>query len=80
MDSTIEDIFKMDPDVQGRALKFLETGEIEDAEIEGYTVKKLTSMSMNVLAAFLTQDLLLRDPDRAKAMLKRGWDRIAFPR
>jgi hypothetical protein len=79
MDLTIDDVCGMDPEVQRRTLKFLETGEIEDVEIESYTIEKLTKMGMNALAAFLSQDWLLRNPGEAKAMLKRGWDSIKFP-
>lgn len=79
MDVTIDDISEMDSEVQRRTLKFLETGEIEDVEIEGYTIKKLTETGMNALAAFLSQDWLLRNPGEAKVMLKRGWDSIKFP-
>jgi hypothetical protein len=78
MDLTINDVCGMDSEVQRRTMKFLETGEVEDVEIEGYTIKKLTEMGMNALAAFLSQNWLLKNPDEAKAMLKRGWDSIKF--
>jgi hypothetical protein len=72
LDLTAQDVINMTPEIQRKKLKFLETGEIEDAEIEGYTTKSLTGMGMNQLAAFLMQDWLLREPIKAKEAIRRG--------
>jgi hypothetical protein len=76
LDLTITDVMKMDPEVQRRTFKFLQTGEIEDTEIEGYSIKKLTETGMNPLGAFLMQDWLLRNPEEAIRAMKRGHDSI----
>lgn len=51
------------------------TGRLPDLKIEGYSLGKLMSdHGMKTVAAFLTLDWLLREPERAKASLKRGHD------
>ena len=55
-----------------------ETGNLTDLQIEGYSVKRLIDEhSMNPIAAFLTLDWLSREPEKARASLARGHDRIA---
>ena len=52
-------------------------GEKPNAEIEGYTFESLMeSHGMNPIAAFLTLDWLIREPQRAKESLNRGHDFI----
>jgi len=76
LDLTIQDVMKMDPQVRRRTFKFLQTGEIEDTEIEGYSIQKLTETGMNPLGAFLMQDWLLRNPEEAMRAMKRRHDSI----
>jgi len=76
LEETIDDVIAMNADVQRRTMKFLETGEIEEAEIEGYTIDQLSRLGMNTLAAFLMQDWLLRNPEEAKKAIKRGHDSV----
>ena len=77
-EQTINDIEEMDPDIQRRALKFLEAGEIEDTEVEGYSIQKLMSeYGFVALGAFLMQNWLKKNPEKAKAALGRGFDSAA---
>ncbi|MEI6843048.1 MAG: hypothetical protein WCK48_00855 [bacterium] len=78
MDLMIKDIENSNSEIKRRIFKFLEAGEIEDIEIEGYTVKKLTEMGINTLASFLCQDWLTREPEVAKQALSGGFDTIKF--
>lgn len=55
--------------------------EVPEIEVEGYTVASLMQrQGMNPIAAFLTLDWLFREPERARASLRRGHDRVALPR
>jgi hypothetical protein len=38
LEEAIDDVIAMNADVQRRTMKFLETEEIDEAEIEGYTI------------------------------------------
>ena len=52
-------------------------GENPDVEIEGYTFESLMELhKMNPIAAFLTLDWLIREPERAKESLKHGYDYV----
>jgi hypothetical protein len=45
--------------------------------VEGYSIERLMKeFGMNPIAAFLALDWLIRDPDTARALIKRGFDRI----
>lgn len=56
------------------------TGEMPVVEVEGYTVARLVKdYSLNPLAALLTLDWLLREPEAAKATIGRGHDRVVNP-
>jgi hypothetical protein len=53
------------------------TGEVPTVEVEGYTVARLmTDHGLKPLAALLTLDWLLREPETAQATIARGHDRI----
>lgn len=63
------------PQIQATFTKFWETGEISVMEVEGYTVSRLMAEhGMKPIAAFLTLDWLIREPEKAKASLKKGHD------
>jgi hypothetical protein len=54
-----------------------EGGELPDLTIEEYSVARLMNEhGMNPVAAFLTLDWLMREPEKAKASLRRGHDRV----
>ena len=65
------------PEVQKAFWIWWEHGSIGELEVEGYNINRLMKEhDMNPIAALLTLDWLLRDPEKAKASLKRGHDRI----
>jgi hypothetical protein len=54
-----------------------ETGVLPDLAIEGYTVQRLLAEhNMKLIAAFLTLDYLCREPEKARASLRKGHDRV----
>jgi hypothetical protein len=54
---------------------FWETGEVPELEVEGYTISRLVKEHrMTPIAALLTLDWLIRDPEHAKKSLKKGHD------
>jgi hypothetical protein len=57
--------------------KFWEDGNVPDIEVEGYTISDLTEEhGMKPIAAFLTLDWLIREPEKAKASLQKGHDYV----
>ena len=58
-------------------LRWWNTGVLPDLEIEQYNVSRLKKeFGMNPIAALLTLDWLLKEPEEARASLKRGYDKI----
>ena len=56
-------------------------GKKPSLDVEGYTFESLTeSYKMNPIAAFLTLDWLIREPERAKGSLRRGHDILRIDR
>jgi hypothetical protein len=63
------------PEIQKAFLNFWEKGEVPLLEVDGYTISNLeTEHGMKLLAALLTLDWLIREPDKAKASLRKGHD------
>jgi hypothetical protein len=57
---------------------YLETEAKPDISVEGFDFDRLTSQyEMNPIAAFLTLDWLLREPEKAVESLQRGYDTIS---
>ncbi len=55
------------------------SGQISPLIIEGYNIETLMrEHGMNPIAAILTLDWLVREPEPAKASLKRGHDRVTM--
>ena len=72
-----EKIAACGPQVRAAFAMWWQTGELTDLEIEGYTVERLMAEhNMKPIAAFLTLDWLGREPEKARASLRRGHDRI----
>lgn len=70
-----EKLVSSTPQIQEVFVKYWERGEIPLLEVEGYTFSKLAEEhGMKPVAAFLTLDWLIREPERAKASLKKGHD------
>jgi hypothetical protein len=63
------------PEIQESFVQFWETGEVSLLTVEGYSVSSLgEEHGMNPIAGFLTLDWLIREPEKAKASLRRGHD------
>ncbi len=70
-------ILNLQPSLQTEFQQWWRTGDVPTIEIEGYTTAELMSKhGMNPIAALLTLDWLIREPEKAKASLKRGHDQI----
>lgn len=77
--SVLEGIENLSAALREDLEKLLTTGKISDREVEGYSVKKLMEETgMNELAAFLTLGWLEREPEEAKASLRKGHDEVRF--
>lgn len=54
---------------------FLQTNEHEEINLLGYSIQNLTAeQGMNEIAAYLTLDWIIREPDKAIESLKKGHD------
>lgn len=70
VDSVVEKIGRFSPKVAAAFEKWLNTGEIDNTEVEGYTVKSIMEKKpMKIVGAYLTLDWLEREPSEAKAAL-----------
>jgi len=73
-----DDLEGSDPAVRRAFLEWLTSGRLPILSVEGFDVPKLMrEHGMNVPAALLTLDWLLREPKAALASLRRGHDRVA---
>ncbi len=67
VDGFIKQINAFTPPVAAAFQNWLETGEIDDTSVEGYTVKSIMAKRpMKVVGAYLTLDWLSREPELAK--------------
>jgi hypothetical protein len=67
VDGVIEKINAFVPAVAAAFNKWLETDEIDDTSIEGYTIHSIIAKRpMKVVGAYLTLDWLSREPEMAK--------------
>lgn len=65
------------PSVRKAFVEWLGSGTLPTLSVEGFDVPRLMrEHSMNVVAALVTLDWLLREPKRAIASLRRGHDRV----
>jgi hypothetical protein len=70
-----EKLVNCTPQIQVAFTKFWEKGEFPNMEVEGYTFASLVSEhGMKPIAALLTLDWLIREPEKAKESLKKGHD------
>lgn len=66
---------KISPLVKKALETFLQTNEHEEINLFGYSVQNLIAQqSMNEIAAYLTLDWIIREPDKAIKSLKKGHD------
>jgi hypothetical protein len=68
------------PELRRAFLKWWEMGELPELGVEGFTVSQLIDQHhLNPIAAFLTLDWLIRQPEQAKAALRKGHDHVTRP-
>ncbi|OGZ60922.1 MAG: hypothetical protein A2919_00135 [Candidatus Spechtbacteria bacterium RIFCSPLOWO2_01_FULL_43_12] len=70
---------KMSPVVKKALESFLSSGNNLELNLLGYSVEKLTKEhGMNEIAAYLTLDWIVREPEKAIESLKKGHDFVRF--
>jgi len=81
-DDTLERLTNAHPDVQNAAIQWIETGELEGPSVAGFDASALVASERagSPLAALLTIDWLLRDPEAALDSLRRPVDRLIVRR
>ncbi len=79
LEVAIEDIPHLTDSLRKELETFLQTGEYPKTEAEGYDFKKLLDMGFHPLGAIFNLDLLIKEPEEAKQIMKRGFDRIVPP-
>jgi hypothetical protein len=59
--------------------KFLTEGELDEINLLGYSVEKLkVEHNMNEVAAYMTLDWIIKEPEEAIVSLKRGHDTVTL--
>lgn len=72
-----KDLLAAMPQIMEAFVQFREQGQISELEVEGYDLQRLEQEhSMNPIAALLTLDWLLKEPEVALASLDRGHDEV----
>jgi hypothetical protein len=76
-DITASELATAEPRIQKAFLHWWNTGQVVALEVEQYDVRRLANEhGMNPIAAFLTLDWLIKEPEAALASLARGHDWI----
>jgi hypothetical protein len=71
---------RLQPELQEPFERWWNTGELPAMKVEGYTVVGLMKRrSLNPLAALMTLDWLLREPELARETIERGFDSVETP-
>lgn len=66
---------KMSPVIKKALIEFLQTNSQLELNLLGYSVDNLAKdHGMNEVAAYLTLDWIIREPDKALESIKRGHD------
>lgn len=74
-DIVARELIEAAPRVRDVFFQWWETGKIAELEVEGYSVQRLMDeRNMNPVAACLTLDWLIKEPEAALASLARGYD------
>lgn len=75
--STADELLNLHNTLQAEFLQWWHTGKLPEVVVEGYTVASLmTEYQMQPIAAILTLDWLIREPEDAKASLAYGYDEV----
>jgi len=76
-DLITDKILNLQPELSQPFEEWWTTGDIPSLNIEGFSLEDLeTNHSMNTIAAFLTLDWLIREPEKARTSLNRGHDHV----
>ena len=76
-ESARKKLLELQPELRPAFERWWQTGEVPEVEIEEYTLDRLMiEFGMNPIAAFLSLDWLIRQPQQARQTLDRGFDRI----
>jgi hypothetical protein len=74
----VDKLDRLDGEILFAFQRWWQDGTLPDYEAEGYTIERLmTGHGMNPIAAFLTLDWLVREPEKALISLRKGHDRLA---
>jgi len=72
-----QDLMALEGSVRDAFAYWWQTGEIQPLDVQGYSVERLErEYDMNVIAAFLTLEWLLEDPEIALQAISEGYDQI----
>ena len=78
-ESVIKDLAKLEPVILAEFEGWWLTGDCPTVEVEGFTVMYfMQEHGMNVIAALLTLSWLLVEPEKAKKVIARGYDRVCI--
>lgn len=79
MDEAIYAIEKADESVRSKLEEYLTTGKEPEMTIEGYSYSSLKKdHGMNPIAALLTLNFLIKQPEKAKESLRKGHDHVSM--
>jgi len=71
-------LLQLDPKLADAFARWWQDGNTTDIEIEGFTMQRLINEhDMNPIAAFLTLDWLIREPNKALISLAKGHDSVS---
>jgi hypothetical protein len=72
VDDVITKINNFAPDISAAFYKWIETGVVDDTEVDGYTVESIMKLKpMKVVSAYITLNHLKIEPEMVKKELHR---------
>ena len=74
---TAERLLSANKKIQDAFIDYLKDKTVSPLTIEGYDMKFfMQKYKMSAVAALLSLDWIIREPERAKKIIKRGYDRV----
>jgi len=71
-------LLSLQPQLQEEFERWWDTGAIPTLDVEGFTADRLMrEQDLKPIAAILTLDWLIREPEKAKAAILQGYDRVS---
>ena len=71
-------LLRLQPQLHEEFERWWQTGSLPSIDIEGFTTDRLMrEQQLNPIAAILTLDWLIREPEKAKAAILQGYDRVS---